>query len=361
MAEVLAPGRIDLGVVDQSPVRNGGTAEDAIRETLELARICERLGYTRYWLAEHHSTNSFAGSSPAVLIPQVAAATSRMRIGSGGVLLTHYSPYQVAENFRMAEVLAPGRIDLGVGRAPGGTGGATTALRYGRDGIPVERFPDQVADLLEWLRDGFEPGHPWSRVRATPRSTTAPQVWILGSGGETARLAAELGRGYAFAQFISGLDGAAAFETYRAHFRPSPDFPEPRAILALGVTCAETTEEATSLALSQELWRMRIIRGVDRGIPTPEQAEEEFAAAGFDLDQIRAEILADPRVLVGDPDRVRDGLRRLATHYQPDEIMIVTVTWSWEARVRSYELVAEAMGFGIRDLGFGVQDSGFRG
>jgi luciferase family oxidoreductase group 1 len=203
---------LPLGVVDQSPVRNGGTAEDAIRETLELARICERLGYTRYWLAEHHSTNSFAGSSPAVLIPSVAAATQTMRIGSGGVLLTHYSPYQVAENFRMAEILAPGRVDLGVGRAPGGTGGATTALRYGREGVPVERFPDQVADLLEWLRDGFEPGHPWSRVRATPRSSTTPQVWILGSGGETARLAAELGRGYAFAQFISGLDGAATFE-----------------------------------------------------------------------------------------------------------------------------------------------------
>jgi luciferase family oxidoreductase group 1 len=337
---------ISLGVVDQSPVRHGGTAEDAIRETLELARITERLGYTRYWLAEHHSTNSFAGSSPAVLIPQVAAATRKMRIGSGGVLLTHYSPYQVAENFRMAEILTPGRIDLGIGRAPGGTGGATAALRYGRDPVPVELFPEQVADLLEWLRDGFEPGHPWRRVRATPRSATAPPVWILGSGGDTARLAGELGRGYAFAQFISGLDGATAFENYRAHFRPSPDFPEPRAILALGVTCAETTEEATRLALSQELWRMRIIRGIDRGIPTPEQAEEEFAAAGFDLDQIRAEILADTRVVIGDPDRIRDRLHHLAAHYQTDEIMIVTVTWSWEARVRSYELVAEAVGLG---------------
>src|SRR5690606_18897571 len=229
---------LPLGVVDQSPVRNGGTAEDAIRETLELARICERLGYRRYWLAEHHSTNSFAGSSPAVLIPSVAAATRTMRIGSGGVLLTHYSPYQVAENFRMAEILAPGRVDLGVGRAPGGTGGATAALRYGRDPIPVERFPEQVADLLEWLRDGFAPDDPKRRIRATPRARTSPPVWILGSGGDTARLAGELGRGYAFAQFISGLDGAAAFETYRAHFRPSPDFPEPRAILAVGVTCA---------------------------------------------------------------------------------------------------------------------------
>lgn len=335
---------LPLGVVDQSPVRNGGTAEDAIRETLELARICERLGYRRYWLAEHHSTNSFAGSSPAVLIPAVAAATREMRIGSGGVLLTHYSPYRVAEKFRMAEILAPGRIDLGVGRAPGGTGGATAALRYGRDAIPVERFGEQVADLVEWLRDGFEPGHPWRRVRATPRSATAPPVWILGSGGETARLAGELGRGYAFAQFISGLDGADAFRAYREHFRPSHDFAEPRAILALGVVCAETTEEAVRLALSNELWRMRIIRGEDRGIPTPEQAEQEFPAAGFDLDRIRAEILDDPRVLVGDPDRVRDGLRRLAEHYHADEILIVTVTWSHEARVRSYELVAEAMG-----------------
>jgi len=311
------PPELILGVVDQSPVRNGGSAEDAIRETLELARIAERLGYRRYWLAEHHSTNSFAGSSPAVLIPQVAAATRTMRIGAGGVLLTHYSRYQVAEEFRLAEILAPGRIDLGVGRAPGGTGGATEALRYGRGAIPVERFPEQVADLVEWLRDGFRPGDRWHRVRATPRSATAPRVWILGSGGETARLAGDLGRGYAFAQFISGLDGAAAFETYREHFRPSEDFPAPRAILAIGVICAETTEEAVRLALSQELWRMRIIRGVDRGIPTPEQAEQEFAEAGFELDRIREEILADARTLVGDPDRVRDELFRLASHYGP--------------------------------------------
>lgn len=335
---------ISLGVVDQSPVRNGGSAEDAVRETLELARICERLGYRRYWLAEHHSTNSFAGSSPAVLIPQVASVTEAMRVGSGGVLLTHYSPYHIAEAFRMAEILAPGRVDLGVGRAPGGTGGATAALRYGREGIPVGRFPEQVADLIEWLRDGFGDDDPWRRVRATPRSAGAPPVWVLGSGGGTARVAGELGRGYAFAQFISGGDGAPAFETYREHFEPSDDFPEPRTILALGATCAETTDEAVRLTLSKALWRMRIIRGVDRGIPTPEQAEAEFAAAGFDLDEIREELRNDARVLVGDPDRMRDQIVRHAEHYAADEILLVTVTWSHEARIRSYELIAEAMG-----------------
>ncbi|MFW6201614.1 MAG: LLM class flavin-dependent oxidoreductase [Gemmatimonadota bacterium] len=337
---------LPLGVVDQSPVRNGGTAEDAVCETLELARVCERLGYGRYWLAEHHSTNSFAGSSPAVLIPRVAAVTERMRIGSGGVLLTHDSPYRVAERFRMAEILAPGRIDLGVGRAPGGTGRAAAALRYGRNGIPVERFPEQVADLLEWLRDGFEDGHPWRRVRATPRSASAPPVWVLGSGGGTARVAGELGRGYAFAQFISGRDAAPAFERYRRHFEPSDDFAEPRTILAVGAICGETEEEAVRLALSTALWRMRIVRGVDRGIPTPEQAEAEFAEAGFDLDEIREELRNDPRVLTGDPAGIGERIGHHAERCGADEVMIVTVTWSREARIRSYERIAEVMGTG---------------
>lgn len=329
-----------LGVVDQSPVRTGGTPEEALRETIELARTTERLGYTRYWLAEHHSTNSFAGSSPAVLLPAVAAATRAMRVGSGGVLLSHYSPLQVAEQFRTLEALFPGRIDLGVGRAPGGTHRAVDALEYGRGSIGIERYTEQVRDLLGWLDESFPDDHRWRRVRAMPRARSAPEVWLLGSGGASADHAAELGCGYSFAQFISGLDPAPSVRAYRERFRPSARMEAPSASVALGVVCAETTEEAEWLALSRKLWEMRVIRGVDRGIPSPEEAEAEFRAAGIPMEALRD----DARVIAGDPARVREELLRAADRSGADELMIVTVTHRPEARVRSYELVAEALG-----------------
>ncbi|MBW3534421.1 MAG: LLM class flavin-dependent oxidoreductase [Gemmatimonadetes bacterium] len=333
---------LKLGVVDQSPVPNGRVARDAVQATLDLARLCDRLGYSRYWLAEHHSTNSFAGSAPEVLIPRVASVTERIRVGSGGVMLPHYSPYKVAEQFRMLQTLLPGRIDLGLGRAPAGTGAAAAALRYGRDGIAVERFPDQIQDLMGWLGESLEEGHPHRRVRATPRGTDLPELWMLGSGGSTAGVAAALGLGYSFAQFISGLDGASAVRAYRDAFRPSPAGTEARANVGVSVICAGTSEEAHRLALSVHLWRMRIIRGVDRGIPSPEQAEAEFGEAGVPLDELRV----DPRSIVGDPDEVRAGLLRLAGRYGVDEVMTVTVTHDLEARRRSYELLAEVMELG---------------
>ena len=331
---------LTLGVVDQSPVRTGGTPEAAVAETLALARRCEALGYTRYWLAEHHSTNSFAGSSPAVLISRVASVTERIRVGSGGVMLSHYPPLQVAENFRMLEALFPGRIDLGLGRAPGGDSRAAAALQYGRGAIGIDAFPQQVQDLVGWLTDGFQDGHPWRRVRAMPRASTSPQVWLLGSGGSSAQYAAETGSGYSFAQFISGHDGAALARAYREHFRPSAHFPAPRVSVGLGVICAETEAEAHRLAASLELWRMRIMRGRDRGIPHPDEALAELPPGwrppppGTD----------GARMIAGDPSQVAAELRRVAQRYAADELMIVTVTHDADARTRSYELVADAMG-----------------
>jgi luciferase family oxidoreductase group 1 len=336
---------LKLGVVDQSPVRTGGTAADAVRETLELARITERLGYGRYWLAEHHSTNSFAGSSPAVLIPAVAAATREMRVGSGGVMLSHYSPLQVAENFRMLETLFPGRIDLGVGRAPGGDARTTLALAYGRGQVGVENFPRQVEDLVGWVTDGFEEGHPWRRVRAMPRAPTAPQVWMLGSGGSSAFYAAQSGCGYAFAQFISGEDGAGLARQYRERFVPSPRLPAPIVSVGLGVICAETQDEAQRLACSLELWRRRIMRGQDRGIPSPDEALREMGDT-WTPPRIGQD---GARMIAGDPGQVRDELHRVAARYRADELMIVTVTHDWQARVRSYELIAEAVGLEARE------------
>jgi luciferase family oxidoreductase group 1 len=336
---------LKLGVVDQSPVRTGGTAADAVRETLELARITERLGYARYWLAEHHSTNSFAGSSPAVLIPAVAAATREMRVGSGGVMLSHYSPLQVAENFRMLETLFPGRIDLGVGRAPGGDARTSLALQYGRGQVGIEHFPRQVEDLVGWVTDGFEEGHPWRRVRAMPRAPTVPEVWMLGSGGSSAFYAAQLGCGYSFAQFISGEDGAGLVRQYRDRFVSSPRLSAPVASVGLGVICAETEAEAKRLASSLELWRQRIMRGRDRGIPSPDEALAELGSAWTPprLGEDGA------RMIAGDPHQVRDELRRVAARYGADELMIVTVTHDWQARVRSYELIAKAMGLRGRE------------
>jgi luciferase family oxidoreductase group 1 len=339
LVSIPAPAGLKLGIVDQSPVPNGHGAPEAVQATLELAQLCERLGYSRYWLAEHHSTNSFAGSAPEVLIPRVASVTSRIRVGSGGVMLPHYSPYKVAEQFRMLQTLFPGRIDLGLGRAPAGTGRAAAALRYGREPIPVEHFPSQIQDLMGWLGESFADDHPFRPVRATPRGTDMPEIWMLGSGGSTGGVAAQLGCGYSFAQFISGIDGAEAVRAYRERFRPSAKLSEPRANVAVGVVCADSREEAERLALSMHLWRMRIIRGVDRGIPSPEQAEEEFAAMGVPL----SELGADAKGIVGDPEEVRDALLRLAARYGVDEVMAVTVTHSFAARRRSYELLAEVM------------------
>jgi luciferase family oxidoreductase group 1 len=335
--------RLKLGIVDQSPVPNGSDAHAAVASTLELAGHADRLGFSRYWLAEHHSTNSFAGSAPEVLIPRVASITERIRVGSGGVMLPHYSPYKVAEQFRMLETLFPGRIDLGLGRAPAGTGRAAQALRYGRPAIPVEQFPRQLEDLAGWLGERLDETHPFARVRATPRGTDVPELWMLASSGSTVQVAADLGLGYSFAQFISGVDGSRSVQAYQQRFRASSHRSQPAANVGIGVLCAETREEAEWLSLSLPLWRMRIIRGMDRGIPSPEQAKEEFEGMGVPI----SEILADQsRVVIGDPAQVRDVLRSLAERYGVDELMTVTVTHDLDARRRSYELLAAAMELG---------------
>lgn len=334
---------MNLGIVDQSPVPHGSDASAAVAATLELARLADRLGFSRYWVAEHHSTNSFAGSAPEVLIPRVASVTERIRVGSGGVMLPHYSPYKVAEQFRMLQTLFPGRIDLGLGRAPAGTGRAAQALRYGRPPISVEHFPQQLDDLSGWLGESLPAAHPLAKVRATPRGTDVPELWMLASSGSTAEVAARRGLGYSFAQFISGVDGSRAVRAYQASFQPSAHRSAPAANVGIGVICAETQEEAEWLSLSLHLWRMRIMRGVDRGIPSPEQAKAEFEEAGISIAEVLAE---ETRVVVGDPAQVRDALTSLAERYGVDELMTVTVTHDLGARQRSYELLAEVMGVG---------------
>src|SRR6266566_8306420 len=226
-----------LGVLDQSPVRSGGGAvADAIHESLELAELADRLGYHRYWLAEHHSTPGLAGSSPEVLIGQVAARTSRIRVGSGGVMLQHYSPLKVAESFRVLETLYPGRIDLGIGRAPGSD--QLTARALGGTGMP-EFFPKQVEDLVAFVHGELPPEHPFATVRAMPTGPTAPELWLLGSSDQSAALAAHFGAAFSFAHFISDEEGAEITRAYARSFRPSAALATPQASAAVFVVCAE--------------------------------------------------------------------------------------------------------------------------
>jgi len=333
-----------LSVLDQSPVRSGSTPADAIHETLDLAQAADRLGYHRYWLAEHHSTAGLAGSSPEVLIGRVAALTSRIRVGSGGVMLTHYSPLKVAESFRVLETLFPGRIDLGVGRAPGSDPLTARALSHGPGARGLEHFPNQIADLIAFLGDGLPAGHPFAGVRAMPTGPTAPNVWLLGSSGDSAAYAAHFGTAFSFAHFISSEGGVEATRAYLAEFRPSPMLASPRASAAVFALAADTEAEALRLARSRDLWILRLYTGRPGAFPSVEEAEA-YPYTEQELAIIRH---ARRRTIAGAPEQVRERLSALAAEYGIDELVIVTIAHEFKARLRSYQLLAEA--FGLRPV-----------
>jgi luciferase family oxidoreductase group 1 len=328
-----------LSVLDQSPVPSGLAAADAIHQTFDLAVLADRLGYHRYWLAEHHGSTALAGSCPEILIGQVAARTCRLRVGSAGVMLTHYSPLKVAEQFRMLELLYPGRIDLGVGRAPGSDERTARALAYGAPRDPVQ-YPGQIADLLAWLDGGVPDGHTFAGVRATPETPGRPDVWLLGSSGESARLAAHFGVAYSFAHFIASEGSADALRTYRALFRPSAQLAEPQASVAVFVICADSEDEASRLARSRELFIVKLYTGRGGPYPTVEEAERypysprELAI----VDEARR------RCMAGTPEQVRARLESFARDHGVDELVIVTITHDPKARLHSYELLAAAFG-----------------
>lgn len=328
-----------LSVLDQSPIREGGTARDAINESIALARRVDALGYHRYWFAEHHNSDGLASSAPEVLIARVAAETSRLRVGSGGVMLTHYAPLKVAEQFRTLEALYPGRIDLGLGRAPGSDGLTAQALAYGPGALTLEHYPRQVLDLVQHLDGGVPEGHPHHGVRATPAVEGMPEVWLLGSSNESATLAAEFGLPLSFAHFINGPGAATAVELYRERFKPSRWLDAPRVNVGVAAIVAETAEEAELLAWSRYAMRVRRSRGL-AGVPPPE------AARDYDYTQPELEYIeySRPRSAVGDPRQVRERLLAIAAELDADELVVLTITYAFEARVRSYELLAEAFG-----------------
>ena len=340
--------KLVLSVVDQSPMRAGETAADALRDTVNLAVAVEKLGYYRYWLAEHHNLPNFAGTSPEVLIGQVAARTKTIRVGSGGIMLSHYSALKVAENFRMLDALYPGRIDLGVGRAPGSDQLTAAALAYPGNAKDIQHYPRQVVDLLGYLSGGLEPGHPFAEIQAGPGAAeTAPPVWLLGSRYESAYMAARLGLPFAYAHFF-GLgvqEGPEIVAGYRKQFEPSKQLAAPLVNVGVQVLCADTEEEALRIASSRNLARLFSITNRAKGIPTIEEA------LGYNYQpNERAFVRQYSQVCVdGNPQQVREKLDSLAEAYQTDDLSIVTICHSYADRLRSYELVAEVCGLGERN------------
>ena len=337
-----------VSVLDQSPIRKGGTAREAVLETIELAKAAERLGFHRFWMAEHHNTTSFAGSTPEVLMARVGAETSRIRIGSGGIMLPHYSPLKVAENFRMLETLYPGRIDLAIGRAPGADGRTSVALQSGPKAYDIGVFPQQAEMLRHYLEESaglaqWPEDHPFRHVHASPRGPGLPEMWMLASSMNGALYAAELGMPLAFAQFISPDDsGPEAAAVYRNSFKPRQPGEEPRVALAVFALAAETEEEAERLCATRNLWVMQLLRNQAGPFPSPEEA---LAYPYTPQDRVMLRAIA-ARGVTGTPDRVRAGLERMASEYEADEVFVLTITHDFAARVRSYQLIAKAFELG---------------
>ena len=336
--------KLTLSVVDQSPVRDGGTAGDALWETIRLAEEAEKLGYARYWLTEHHSSTNLAGTTPEILIGQVAARTSTIRVGSGGVMLSHYSSLKVAETFRVLTALFPDRIDLGIGRAPGSDPITAAALAYPGRPNEIHHYPQQVVDLLGHLNGRLDPDHIFAGIRAGPGAPNAPDVWMLGSRYESAFMAAQLGLPFAYAHFfgIGVEEGPAIAEQYRKNFLPSVYLSEPKINVGVQVLCAETKEEALRIATSRDLGRLYSRTGRGKGIPTAEEA----SAYSFRADEL-AFVEQYRRLCVdGDPQQVKEGLEEIAERYQTPDLSIVTSCHAYADRLRSYQLVAQACGLG---------------
>ena len=326
-----------LSILDQSPVRKGGTARQALLETVQLAQLAERLGYERYWVSEHHNTRGLAGSAPEVLLAHLAAHTHRIRLGSGGVMLPNHSALKVAENFRLLESLAPGRIDLGIGRAPG-TDRLTAALLNPSNTFSEKVFVQQLVDLQDFLHDAFDSGR--GAIRATPAADTVPEMWLLSSSGESGLFAAHFGTGFSFAHFINPVGGPQMVKAYKEHFKPSESLAEPRANVAVFVLCADTEAKAQELQAVMDLQLLRIGKGLSLGFP-PYEDVTGYAYSPEEAAQVQHN---RRRLVVGTPDRVKAQLLEMAATYGVDELVVVTITHDFADRVRSYELLAEAFG-----------------
>jgi luciferase family oxidoreductase group 1 len=329
---------IPLSILDLSPVTTATPGSAALHNSLDLARLADRLGYTRYWLAEHHNLANIASSSPDIMIGQVAAATSRIRVGSGGVMLPNHAPLMVAERFKVLEALFPGRIDLGLGRAPGTDPVTSYALRARQDPRAGDEFLERFQELLLLEHGGWPEGHPFRNVRAVPSDVALPPIWLLGSSGYSAELAAAFGLGFAFAHHFADYDAAGAMLDYRQRFKPTPMLPRPYAILATAAIAADSDAEAERIAASAQLHYVRRAKGEYLPLESPE------VAAAYPYAAVDRERMARQRVrlAVGSALTVKARLLALAAATQADELMITTMIYDHAARLHSHELLAEA-------------------
>jgi luciferase family oxidoreductase group 1 len=332
---------IRLSVLDQSTVVTGRSPDASIRESIRLAQHAETLGYDRYWCAEHHNSDSQAGTAPEILIAAIAATTKSIRVGSAGIMLPHYSALKVAEQFRVLDAIAPGRIDLGLGRAPGSDGRTAYALNP-RTETAADNFPAQVRDLRSWIAgERLVENHPFRDIRAQPQGPTRPAIWILGSSDYGAQVAAYFGLPFCYAHFIGDGQGAAqAFAAYRETYRPSEELTQPHAAVCVWGMAADTEEEAARLFSSRALQRLRRDRGEFSALPSPEEATTYPYSAGeiARVERIKA------RAFFGAPASVGTKLRELAAEYGVDEIAILTTLHDPEARRNSYTLLAKEFG-----------------
>jgi luciferase family oxidoreductase group 1 len=325
-----------LSVLDQSTSAKGSTQDQAIRESIALAQHCDRLGYNRYWVSEHHASDSIVGTAPEVLMAAIAATTQRIRIGSAGVMLPHYAALKVAEQFRVLEAIAPGRIDLGLGRAPGTD--RLTSMALNPHANAEDEFPRQVLDLQAWVSgQPLEQGHPFAAISANPRGPTSPEMWILGSSDYGAQLAAYFGLPYAFAYFFSDGRGVEqALELYRRNYRPSERFPKPQATVCVWALAADTEAEAWHLLKTREHWRVGFQYGKREALITPEEA----AATQYSAPEQAVIEALRKKAYVGTGPQVAAKLKGLAATLELDELVVVTWTYDPVPRHRSYELLA---------------------
>ena len=342
--KMLNSNKIKLSVVDQSPIRKGGTPSEALQESVELACHVEQFGYSRYWVSEHHNSTSFSGTSPEILIGQIAAKTKTIRVGSGGVMLSHYSSLKVAEQFSILDSFYPGRIDLGIGRAPGSDRRTAAALTYPRPTMDVFRdFPQMVEDLIGFLGNGVSNDHPLSGIKAHPtEKASSPDIWLLGSSDYSAQLAAEMGLPFSFADFFGNTSeyGPQVTEMYTKKFQPSDFLEAPLINVSLQVICAPTEEEAHFIGSSRNINKVLSTLGLPtKGLLPPEEA------INWPLDGQSKEYLdhTTQSYIEGDPDQVKEGILKAAERYQTNDIGIVSNCYDFNARKQSYRLVAESL------------------
>jgi luciferase family oxidoreductase group 1 len=325
--------KIKLSVLDQSPIRKGGNAVQALKESSRLVKFTDQLGYIRYWVSEHHNTNSVAGTAPEVLLAHLAGESKHMRLGSGGVMLPNHSALKVAENFRTLEALFPGRIDLGIGRAPGGDRTSSVLLNPSNT-FSEQDFIQQLVDLKHFLTDTGER----SNVKAAPIIETEPDLWLLTSSGQSGLIAAHFGMGLSFAQFINPIGGPEAVRAYKKLFKPSEQFEKPYASVAIFVMCADTEDKAMELQAIMDYQLLNMERGVRQGFPS----YEEIKNVKYSRDELERITFNRGRTVSGTVEQVKLKLTSVADSYDVDEIMVATITYEFDDRLRSYELLAEA-------------------